>query len=299
MTAVIIDGLRSLAADLRPLLGRIAIREVLCVASRLKPARVSVPQSAAAECTHVLERHGLCVASGDTPLWIAADEGKGGWSSRPGMPGEGEPWRHLYVAWSSDESDSLRQAEQQGNDDEFGRRLLIPTCCRAMFLERFAEASRSQGDLFGVTFPQPTNRCPWHVNLGAQYFDAAMLSHYPCSSGCEPSSTLAILVSRILAATTPTMAGAMAALMKSVCIYSEREGVFLLPEARVDGDWIIPGQSLHSTGAGGRLLAILQSSDRVACREPGVMVRDRGGVESSLDVAGACIVIPQEGARHP
>jgi hypothetical protein len=298
MTAVAIEDLRALAAELSPLLGRIAIREVLCVASRLKPARVSVPQAAVEDCTRVLERHGLCVAPGDSPLWIAADEGKGGWSSRPGTPGEGEPWRHLYVAWSSGESDSLRRAEQQGNDDEFGRRLLIPTCCRAMFLDRFAEASRSQGDLFAATFPRPTSRCAWRVNLGAQYFDAAMLSHYPCSAHCEASATLATLAWRIVAATAPTMAGSMAALMKSICVYSEREGVHLLPEARTDGDWIMPGRLIHSTDAEGALLAALKASEKVACREADVLVSSRGRIERSLKIEGLRIVIPQEGAER-
>jgi hypothetical protein len=288
------DSMRELAHDLSGLVGRIALREVLCAAAGLKPVRISVGDADVSSCLGALTRHGLSVAAGSGIHWLANDRGKGGWSSTSGKPGEGEAWRHLYVACDDHQAHELRTAEELGDDEEFGRLLLVPACCREMFHRRRTEAESVQMDFFRYTYPAAVSRCPWQANLGAQYFDAASLSHYPCAPGCSDSLRLADIAWRICASTVPAMAREMAELMRSPCIYSEEQGVYLLVGATWDGTWLSGARTIHATRDSGELHDMLSRCARVRCTSVGEIEGEAGGNCASVRAEGLRMVIPHE-----
>jgi hypothetical protein len=294
MWATYPDSMRELAHDLSRLLGRIALREVLCAAAGLKPVRISVGDVDTSACVGVLTRLGLSVAVGSDVRWIANDRGKGGWSSTSGKPGEGEAWKHLYVACDDHQAHELRTAEERGDDEEFGRLLLVPACCREMFHRRRTEAESVQMDFFRYTYPAATSRCPWRTNLGAQYFDAAMLSHYPCAPGCRESLRLADIAWRICASTAPAMARAMAELMRSPCVYSEDHGIYLLSGATWDGTWLSGARTIHATCGSGELHSLLSRHSRIRCPAIGEIEGEDGGKCASVRAEGLRMVIPCE-----
>jgi hypothetical protein len=287
------EHMRTLARELSRVLGRIAIREALSAAAGLKPVRISTMESDIEDVIAPIRRHGLAVAIGSCTQWIAKDRGKGGWSSASGVPGSGEPWRHLYVARDTCQAELLRSAEEHGSDEEFGRLLLIPACCRAMFQRNRGEAESVQCDFFRYTYPDAMNVCPWLVHIGAQYFDASMLSHYPCSPACADSHSLARIAWRIHSAAAPDSARASARLMQAACIYSEDQGICLLTNAVLDGEWVTAAGPMHSTSGEGPLHSLVSRSRRIYCPRVGEIVGESQGKTERFRANGLRIVLPQ------
>ena len=221
------------------LLGRIARREVLCAAAGLKPVRLMWPDGTVNELVDALQRAGLETALSSDLTWILEDEGKGGWSSACAEPGTGMPFRHVYVARTVIVAEQLRDAEESGSAERFGRALLVPSCCRRMFIARQGDAAAAQNDYMSVSFGQPRCDVPWQLNLGAQYFDAALISHYPCGPRCADSIRLASLAWRITLHAVPELANEMRAEMTQPVLYTERSGVHLLRDATEEADdWV-------------------------------------------------------------
>lgn len=292
MSVQVVGILRSLANQCGRLFGRISTREVLCAAAGLKPVRVSVPESEVQGAVYVLESHGLQVEVGVVSHWLARDVGKGGWSSTSDEPGRGESWKHLYVAQDAVGASRLREAEESGNDEEFGRCLLIPACCRHMFLTRCREAQAAQYDFFRFSYPQATNLSPWISNVASQYFDASFLSHYPCSPSCTDSLKLAGIVRRILHSVTPEVAREVESMMMSACVYTELQGVFLLPGFRFHGEWVESIQKRYSTCVSGDVYALISAASKIRCPRVGQIEALVGNEIRSVSAEGARIVIP-------
>lgn len=252
------QGLAEIDGHLSHLLGRIERREILCAAAGLKPVRLMAQERDAEELVQALEAAGLSTAIASHPTWIAEDEGKGGWSSACADPGQGVPFRHVYVARAASSAAQLRDAEESGSAEAFGRLLLVPACCRQMFIARVHDAASAQNDYLTCSFTATRCDIPWQLNLGAQYFDAALISHYPCSPGCADSLRLASLAWRIALHSVPTLAHGIRADMTQPVLYTDRSGVHMLRDARPETDgWLkVEAGSVRST-AQSRLASLL------------------------------------------
>jgi hypothetical protein len=291
-----IQALRTLAAEAGRLLGWIPLREVVCAASGLKPVRLTLAEDVCGEVDRLLRSHGLHVQPGSTTLRMAADEGKGGWSSSSRTDGEGEEARHLYVAIDDATAIEIREADEAGDDERFGRALLIPACCREMFARTASEAASLQFDFFRYSFREPTSICPWTLNLGAQYFDASFISHYPCGPDCEASTRVADLARRLFTAAAPALCRRGEALMQSIAIYTERSGVHLLPGAEIRDGWIVGAGRVHSTTQAAGLHAALAAASMIRCESVNrIELVERGAVRV-IECEGARVVIPTGGA---
>lgn len=261
----------------RKLLGRIAAREVACAGAGLKPVRLMAESSVAESLGEGLSAAGLACIRGSGTCWLAADAGKGGWSSAGAPAGHGIPYEKFYVAATAAEAVALRRAEERESDEEFGRLLLVPACCRAMFLAHAAEAGQRQNDFFRFSFPDANTRVPWQLNLGGQYFDASLISHYPCNAACADSLLMASISWRIIASVAPEDAQEILRILKMPCLYTESNGVHLLGQPAGDG-WYKVADAVQST-ADGPLAGLLRTSHCVRCDDGrSIQVRTEDGV---------------------
>lgn len=242
-------GLAEVDRHVSHLLGRIERREVLCAAAGLKPVRLMVREDSADELLASLKAAGVATAVSTHQTWIAEDEGKGGWSSACAEAGQGEPFRHVYVARTRAAAEQLRDAEESGSAERFGRLLLVPACCRQMFMACAQDAAAMQNDYLTFSFAEPRCDVPWQLNLGAQYFDAALISHYPCSPRCGDSIRLASLAWRIVRHSVPTLAHEVRAGMTQPVLYTDRNGIHLLRHSRhvADGWLHVDAGTVQST----------------------------------------------------
>jgi hypothetical protein len=259
-----------------------------------------VPEETLAQVVQVLRLAGLAATTSVSTAWIAHDQGKGGWSSAAARPGEGEPFRHVYVSRISAEADALRCAESSGSPERFGRMLLVPACCRAMFINRCdAAAETTQNDFMGFSFPQACCEVPWTLNLGAQYFDAALISHYPCSPRCADSMRLAWLAWRIVRAASPDLAAGMRESMRRTVLYTERLGVHRLdggvPEA--DGWMRVSGDGLASTYESD-LTALLRMGGSLRVLPHGKIAWRTTDGEGTMSAEGARLLVPEPVAEE-
>lgn len=300
MTTANAASLATIDLAMQPHLGRIARREVLCAAAGLKPVRVMVPEQALAPMLQALEGAGLAATTGTEIAWIAQDEGKGGWSSDSAKPGEGEAFRHVYVARTAEQAEQLRAAEASGSPESFGRLLLVPACCRAMFIDRCVEAAETaQNDFMGFSFPQPCCTVPWTLNLGAQYFDASLISHYPCSPRCADSLRLAWLAWRIVRAASPDLASGMRSSMRRVALYTERLGVHLLDGGAWGSDgWIAVSGDGPASTVENELAALLRKAVSLRVLPHGIIAWRTVDGEGTLAAEGARLLVPEPVAEE-
>ena len=277
----------SLADGLRAFPGRIRRRELLCAGAGLKPVRIMAHVDECAGLMEVVLRHRLLAVEGRVSAWVRFDAGKGNWSSGMAEEGEGEEHRLVYVADTAEAAESLRAAEEFGDSEAFGRALLVPACCRVMFRTNAAQAHALQNDFFGHSFGMAVQDVPWGLNLAAQYFDAALVSHYPCGPHCRDSLRLARLADRIVSALLPEDAKAMRRHMRRTGIYSEYDGVCLLDcTERRPGEFGRDSSELLSTFPG-RLTEARREAERFRVR----------GTELECWYAGGSRITAFEGLR--
>lgn len=109
---------------------------------------------------------------------------------------EHDPRPGLYfVYFAKEEKKALLAAyyEQLGNDLDLGRMLGYPECCVEFFVKNFSEKN------FDLQH-HPTNP---YTNLSQRDQDYVLLSHFPCSSECPESITLAKKYLLVLAGVDP------------------------------------------------------------------------------------------------
>lgn len=275
------------------LVGRIARREVLCAAAGLKPVRLMASEHDAPELLGALRRAGLFTATSRDPTWIAQDEGKGGWSSACAGAGQGEPFRHVYVARTQAVAEQLKDAEESGSPETFGRLLLVPACCRRMFMTCSADAAARQNDYLTFSFVHERCDIPWQLNLGAQYFDAALVSHYPCAPSCADSIRLASLSWRIILHAAPGLAQEVRFVLTQPVLYTEREGVHLLRHAQRETDgWIAIDAGMVQSTARTPLGGLLGQGGRLRMVPGGEIEWHSDGRTARLPQHGARLLVP-------
>jgi hypothetical protein len=80
--------------------------------------------------------------------------------------------------------------------------------------------------------------------------------------------------------------------MRSICVYSEAEGIYLLPGATLDGEWIRSGGELHATSKDGDLHAALVSLSRFRCPRIGELEAYIDGESRTVCAEGLRVLIP-------
>jgi hypothetical protein len=198
------------------------------------------------------ERSSLCALLSPGEWRSLPDTGKGGYSNRTGSvqrarAGSGAS-RMLVV--SSDENRALLIwcCLALGWDGLLGRLLGYPGCCGDAFVERWAEAAEShQGDL-AVPSLRASGSAPygWRANNLARYLGWELIQHFPCRYDCEATQELGRIYERVLLRHEPQYAAELQRVLTWPVLYTEKDGVALLPFARVEE--VDSGLRVHCDG---------------------------------------------------
>ena len=115
---------------------------------------------------------------------------------RTQTPKEGRRKVFVYFAKSKKQCAALRNAEKEGDDYEFGKRLGYPICC----IKYYTKSSfPKKGDYVMNSIDLPTvSPYKFLNNVALWPFGIGMIDHFPCSPRCEKSMDLAQCYARTL-----------------------------------------------------------------------------------------------------
>lgn len=150
------------------------------VAERLRPAALQVlrPEGLPELSAWAAER-GLVV------LTLARQAGSDTYRASGGPPEPGRPWRYRVALTRPDHAADWHEAWAAGDDEQVGRLLGYPDCCRAFFRRVWIDDGYldttwpmylgSGGDAAG----------PPEANILLRWLGIRLVSHLPCSFRCE------------------------------------------------------------------------------------------------------------------
>lgn len=208
-------------------------------------------------------RFGIAVA--DLKNFGRPDIGKGGWSnrlcdSRADQAGLGST--STYIAKTMASSEEACALDNSEDVNRFGELLGFPECCRAFYRKNWETAQCLQGD-FALLTADATPVFPYNgwTNYLAQYFQYSLISHFPCSFTCEHTARLGAQAHEFLQRLSPEFAASFLLLHRSAIVYTEFQGLCLLPGARWKENSIwydsvrstIPGQLDEAVRRGNRI----------------------------------------------
>lgn len=214
---------------------------------------------------------------------LAPDEGKGGYSNtatslrwaQPGARSEdrGPIQRRVIVARDEDDAALAWLALLFGWDGVLGRLLGYPECCVRAFAGRWERAfTEHQGDVAPLALTASGGGpFAWWTNNFGRYFGDELIAHFPCRYGCPESEALARQRLAALEVFEPERAAQLGARLAAPVLYSERQGVFLFRDARVDGETLrfTPEQVAATSQEGGLFAALTQAGEVQRGETPG------------------------------
>jgi len=278
---------------LRAVLSNGGARDVLAAREDLKAARIVVHATYLEEISDLLRTMGLALAMSPEVTYPRRDRCKGGWSNQFSGPEEGDPHRILYVAKSRFLSDATAEAEALGDDARLGQFLAIPQCCQRFYGECAEAAAQEQGDLLPFFAPRAHQKVHPLLNLGAQYFDMAFVSHFPCSCECVASIRLAEQQVEIVRRRDAEWASTTLQWLHRVCVYTEDEGVFLLRCLHTKDDEITyANRDIHGTALGRVNDALAMNSVLKLGPGPTVVLGSEDGQETVLTARNLRVLVP-------
>lgn len=214
--------------------------ELRLVAYGAKPA--ALVHGAEADLTSMIdwaERRGMAAILGPYEWDHQSDDGKGGYTNVSDFQRRARAGSHAMrsaVIAADEDRAVLAWACLAFNWDDFlGILLGYPTCCVAAFDERWQFAcEHHQGDLAAPTL-MASGAPPydWRVNIFGRYFGSEIIQHFPCRLDCDATLMQAARTSRILETFEPGLVADLRNVLCAPAIYTERDGVALLPGGRV------------------------------------------------------------------
>ena len=230
MTTNLAQSANGLAVELRSYLSSIVAREVLSAYEGRQVARTGLRPLQLRRLMKTAREFGLAIEVQDEVVYPQRDRGKGGWSNAfANAPRSQIGDRLVYISNSDKLAKAARQAEGTGNDFSFGEHLDIPSCCQSFYAEHAQAAACHQNDFFPFFSNQQfTARPTALLNLAGQYFDASLLSHFPCSPTCTRSIEIAKANGRMIARYDRSWLGEILSVLNRAAIYTEYSGIFML-----------------------------------------------------------------------
>ncbi len=217
------------------------LNELLLVKAGIKPAlRMSISTRERASVEKYLKATGLKFAYSKFKIIEIPDVGKGGFSNK-GLRIDFEDKRegNFFIYISKDESllRKSKTSEQINDNIALGVSLGYPLCCVDFFNNNSTVQSSKQNDYVlpalnatkGIEFPYENNIC-------ARYFDYSLINHFPCTLDCKESEELGKKYEKVLGELRPKYINQLREMLKSVVIYTEYDGVFLIPNYQKNGN---------------------------------------------------------------
>ncbi|NTU53317.1 MAG: hypothetical protein HGA97_06385 [Chlorobiaceae bacterium] len=129
----------------------------------------------------------------------------------------------------------------QENGRIFATMLGYPMCCIDFFVYWYARRADRDNDYI-LPCIQSFKPFSFLNNSQLSYFDISLMSHFPCSPECEATSRISSENLRALQQHAPALASTLETHLKSVVIYTERQGIAYSHDYEVRGNTIRLGQ---------------------------------------------------------
>ncbi len=216
---------------------RIKVMEVLGVCERIKPsARLLCKEGKLSSTLSFLKHNGLIAFQSN--FKVLKDHSQGIYVDRS-LKVESDDARLgyvvLYVSLDVEPAREAKSLEKRQKHAELGMVLGYPKCCCEFFEEKY---DKFNTDLTLDTLKNSQGfEFPFHTNIAARHFDAALLSHFPCSFSCKQSIAIGKRNVEMMGKYAPQIAAEMIAMLKSPIVYTNK-GVFIFRDHKQDGNKI-------------------------------------------------------------
>ena len=173
-------------------------------------------------------RHGLSILRASYCIKKNIDSGKNGWSNSAKKATDGTPV--FFISGKEEDSKRAKQYDEENNDMEFGKIMGYPECDINFFLNNREKANSKQRDFALLTLKNTSANLPYNYlnNFISRYFGYSLISHFPHSFNCKKSAEMAEDNYRTLCKYSKRWANRFVRAQKSVILFSEYDGVFML-----------------------------------------------------------------------
>lgn len=251
--------------EMAELAGRCAAVGLLGVLSRSYPAtRITVARHRLPKVASLAESAGLGFVVGFDavqPIVVPGRRGFSEWCERTDALPNPKSRVHVYLTNNVEAAELLRSRDEQGDDRAVGELLGYPRCCIDSFCSAASGSSMDDPVLSRFSDEQAI---PWPMNASMLCFDAALISHIPCSASCWRSLKLASRVLTSLRQHLPEVARVLTSQLTGLVVHTRDLGI-----ASISGRFI--GQVLLID----RLRIVDRSSPLVQILRPGTTINRR------------------------
>lgn len=166
----------------------VALRELLEAVLGLRAARIQVSGKSLGTIRDLASRHGFGMAEAAYGLLLRRNPSMGDWSDSEGTIVDREhpdALVNIYLGVDFDTALRAKTAEEEFDDEMFGKMLGIPACCRRSY-DRWMSEGRGPEVLpwLPVEATPPQSRIPAGAMYFGRYFGHGLVSHFPCNLLC-------------------------------------------------------------------------------------------------------------------
>lgn len=139
---------------------------------------------------------------------------------------------YLYISKSNDLSQLGRICEEHDYSIQFGRILDYPECCIDFYNKNIQRYLKEKRDLMHSVLDETEGLFPYPFwnNFVTRYFDASLLSHYPCSFNCRESMEMAKERLELIKSISSSLSDYLIGQLKSVIIFTSSLGIYKLTD---------------------------------------------------------------------
>ena len=165
----------------------------------------------------------------------------------------------VYISKDKQLAEKAKLLEEQNNHFGLGQILGYPDCCCSFFQNHFND---EKTDLTLEILENSSGYdFPFYCNIAARHFDISLLSHFPHSFECSPSMEIGKKNLKAVRKHSKELSDIFSGILRSVVVYTEDEGIFLLRKFEKSNGEILYGDVITTTKS--KLYFLLASNKRL------------------------------------
>ncbi len=156
---------------------------------------------------------------------------------------------YIYIAQSRKVSRLAKICEKGQHETEFGRILGYPKCCIDFYNRNIQDCVKKNLDLLFQVLAETDSPLPYPFlnNFVARFFDASLLSHFPCNFNCRKSLKQAKERLELVKSISPALAEHITRELKSLIIHTGSRGIYKINSFSLEnGEIILKNKGLVS-----------------------------------------------------
>jgi hypothetical protein len=243
-STIIMNDFEVLIKYLKTRLSGTAIREVIQAASGFKVSRISMSLNHLPWISSILESHKISFCISNFSFLPVMHNKNSNWISKLERCDDNLKDPHvsksIYIGSSKEIVELARYYEEINDDNNFGKLLGIPECCRDFYNRNLQNASKTHNDftIYSSGVSEKFVFGNMWCNIFGQYFGYALLSFSPCSFQCDKAITIAKNSYELLYTINLELANRMKYYCTYSGLYSIHEGIALFKYNTVFDDII-------------------------------------------------------------